>query len=304
MIVSPNAHWRFADLLAVLCKLSTQLQNVAKHARASRATVRLSGFDGSLEFSVSDNGAGFAAAGISHGSGLQGMSDRLAAHGGTLAAPGCARVARTARLIAATMLGSAVVALTGLAISVAILVLRGLSRASDSSLGPGHGRPLAIGAVLPIPETAAYQRESMIMRTAYRVIAYLLALSVAVQASLIAFGAFALENNIDKGPVSDGDTTGVTLHHSFAYVVVLFAVALLAVSFGAKVQHGVRWAAIPLGLVVVQFFLAYAAYSAAIVGVLHGLNALAIFAVALLAGRRVPKAAPVVEPSAAEEAPV
>jgi heme A synthase len=96
----------------------------------------------------------------------------------------------------------------------------------------------------------------------------------------------------------------VTLHHSFAYVVVLFAVALLAVSFGAKVQHGVRWAAIPLGLVVVQFFLAYAAYSAAIVGVLHGLNALAIFAVALLAGRRVPKAAPVAEPSAAEEAPV
>ena len=61
----------------------------------------------------------------------------------------------------------------------------------------------------------------MIMRTAYRVIAYLLALSVAVQASLIAFGAFALENNIDSGPVSDGDTTGVTLHHSFAYVVVL-----------------------------------------------------------------------------------
>jgi hypothetical protein len=110
----------------------------------------------------------------------------------------------------------------------------------------------------------------MIMRTAYWVIAYLLALSVAVQASLIAFGAFALENNIDNGPVSDGDTTGVTLHHSFAYVVVLFAVALLAVSFGAKVQHGVRWAAIPLGLVVVQFFLAYAAYSAAIVGVLHG----------------------------------
>ena len=144
----------------------------------------------------------------------------------------------------------------------------------------------------------------MTMRTAYRVLAYLLALSVAVQASLIAFGAFALEDNIDNGPVSDGDTTGVTLHHSFAYVVLLFAVALLAVSFGAKVERGVRWAATPLGLIAVQFFLAYAAYSAAIVGVLHGLNALAIFAVALLAGRRVPKAAAVAEPSAAEDAPV
>jgi len=132
----------------------------------------------------------------------------------------------------------------------------------------------------------------MTMRTAYRVLAYLLALSVAVQASLIAFGAFALENNIGNGPVSDGDTTGVTLHHSFAYVVLLCAVALLAVSPGARVSHGVRWAAIPLGLIVVQFFLAY---SAAIIGVLHGLNALAIFAVALLAGRRVPKTAPVAD---------
>jgi hypothetical protein len=145
---------------------------------------------------------------------------------------------------------------------------------------------------------------SMTMRTAYRALAYLLALSVAVQASLIAFGAFALENNIDNGPVSDGDTTGVTLHHSFAYVVLLCAVALLAVSFGAKVTHGVRWAAIPLGLIVVQFFLAYAAYSAAIIGALHGLNALAIFAVALLAGRRVPKTAPAEQPSAPEDAPV
>ncbi|HEX5296721.1 MAG TPA: GAF domain-containing sensor histidine kinase [Streptosporangiaceae bacterium] len=59
------------------------LQNVAKHAQASRAAVRLFSSDGTLEFSVSDDGAGFPA-GTSHGSGLQGMSDRVAAHGGTL----------------------------------------------------------------------------------------------------------------------------------------------------------------------------------------------------------------------------
>jgi hypothetical protein len=46
------------------------------------------------------------------------------------------------------------------------------------------------------------------MKTAYRVFVYLLALSVAVQASLIAFGAIAFEDNIDDGPVFDGDTTG------------------------------------------------------------------------------------------------
>jgi hypothetical protein len=229
--------------------------------------------------------------------------------GARLAAPGRARVARTARLISATMLDSTAVALTGLAISVATVVWTGLIAGCLAWLSIPlwvlvMGRALCHRGRPPDPRNRRLSKGSMIMRTAYRVIAYLLALSVAVQASLIAFGAFALENNIDNGPVSDGDTTGVTLHHSFAYVVVLFAVALLAVSFGAKVQHGVRWAAIPLGLVVVQFFLAYAAYSAAIVGVLHGLNALAIFAVALLAGRQVPKAAPVAEPSAAEEAPV
>jgi hypothetical protein len=142
------------------------------------------------------------------------------------------------------------------------------------------------------------------MRTAYRVLAYLLALSVAVQTSLIAFGAFALENNIDNGPVTDGDTTGITLHHSFAYVVMACAVALLAISFFAKVRRGVLWAAIPFVLIAAQFFLAYGAYSDAIVGVLHGLNALAIFALALLAGRRVPKAASIAEPAAPEDAPV
>jgi hypothetical protein len=72
-----------------------------------------------------------------------------------------------------------------------------------------------------------------------------------------------------------------------AGAVIASAVWLLAI--GAKITRGVLWAAIPFGLIVVQFFLAYAAYSAAIIGVLHGLNALAIFAVALLAARRAAK---------------
>ena len=73
-----------AESTVYFCTLEA-LQNVAKHARASAATVRLSGSGDSLEFSVSDDGAGFPAAATRHGSGLQGMSDRLAAHGGTLA---------------------------------------------------------------------------------------------------------------------------------------------------------------------------------------------------------------------------
>jgi signal transduction histidine kinase len=58
------------------------LQNIAKYAGASRATVGLSCSGGSLRFSVTDDGAGFDTARTRHGSGLQGMSDRLAALGG------------------------------------------------------------------------------------------------------------------------------------------------------------------------------------------------------------------------------
>ena len=72
-----------AESTVYFCALEA-LQNVAKHARATAATIRLSGSAEVLEFSVSDDGAGLPATGTSHGSGLQGMSDRLAAHGGTL----------------------------------------------------------------------------------------------------------------------------------------------------------------------------------------------------------------------------
>jgi signal transduction histidine kinase len=58
------------------------LQNIAKYAEASRATVGLSCSGGSLRFTVTDDGAGFDTARTQHGSGLQGMSDRLAALGG------------------------------------------------------------------------------------------------------------------------------------------------------------------------------------------------------------------------------
>ena len=60
------------------------LQNVAKYAGASRATIALSNGAGSLSFTVTDDGAGFDASQASYGTGLQGIADRLAALGGTL----------------------------------------------------------------------------------------------------------------------------------------------------------------------------------------------------------------------------
>jgi signal transduction histidine kinase len=81
---------RDAEATAYFCILEA-LQNVAKYARASQATVALACPDGQLEFAVTDDGAGFDTAQATHGTGLQGMADRLAAVGGTLridSAPG------------------------------------------------------------------------------------------------------------------------------------------------------------------------------------------------------------------------
>jgi signal transduction histidine kinase len=60
------------------------LQNVAKYAKATQARIALANGDGSLHFSVSDDGEGFDASATSYGTGLQGIADRLAAIGGSL----------------------------------------------------------------------------------------------------------------------------------------------------------------------------------------------------------------------------
>jgi signal transduction histidine kinase len=81
---------RDAEATAYFCILEA-LQNVAKYARASSAKVALSCPDDHLEFTVTDDGAGFDTAKPTPGTGLQGMADRLAAVGGTLcirSAPG------------------------------------------------------------------------------------------------------------------------------------------------------------------------------------------------------------------------
>jgi signal transduction histidine kinase len=79
-----------AEAAVYFCCLEA-LQNVAKYAGATHATVRLSEDDGYLSFTVTDDGAGFDSTKTSYGTGLQGMADRLSAQGGTLevvSAPG------------------------------------------------------------------------------------------------------------------------------------------------------------------------------------------------------------------------
>jgi signal transduction histidine kinase len=72
------------------CSLEA-LNNVAKYASASRVDVRLEQSNGHLTFEIIDDGAGFDPATAAHGTGLQGMADRVEAVGGSLSvtsAPG------------------------------------------------------------------------------------------------------------------------------------------------------------------------------------------------------------------------
>ena len=59
------------------------LTNVAKYAEARQVRISLARSDGVLTFAVADDGLGFDPAAATHGTGLQGIADRLDALGGT-----------------------------------------------------------------------------------------------------------------------------------------------------------------------------------------------------------------------------
>ena len=60
------------------------LQNIAKYAHATQARICLKAQNGSLRFTVSDDGTGYDTRHTPTGSGLRNMADRLAALGGQL----------------------------------------------------------------------------------------------------------------------------------------------------------------------------------------------------------------------------
>ena len=73
---------RDVEAAVYFCVLEA-LNNAAKYAEATGATVRLSA-NGGLTFEVADDGHGFDPANVERGTGLQGMADRLEAVGGEL----------------------------------------------------------------------------------------------------------------------------------------------------------------------------------------------------------------------------
>ena len=150
------------------------------------------------------------------------------------------------------------------------------------------------------------------MRSAYRVLAFLVAGLVVVQAFAIAYAVAGLGkwvndgNTFDKAAFESDDTSfdgilGFMIHGMNGMMLIpLIALILLIVSFFAKIPGGVGRAAIVFGLVVLQVALGLFGHEIPILGGLHGLNALLLFGAAIMAGIRA-KETPVATPYAAAE---
>jgi hypothetical protein len=137
------------------------------------------------------------------------------------------------------------------------------------------------------------------MRTAYKVLAYLVAAEVAVQAMVMVWAVAGLSKWVEGGGVfdksvmeSDGtppfpEVLGILVHGiNGTFVVPGIALLLLIVSFFTKVRGAIKWAIIVFVLVVAQGQIGFLGHEFPLAGALHGLNALALFGVALYAGRR------------------
>jgi heme A synthase len=142
------------------------------------------------------------------------------------------------------------------------------------------------------------------MRSFYRVLAFLIAIEVVIQAMAIAYAIAGLgkwvedDGGVLNKQVLDAESAEFPGVGGFAthaingtMIIPILVLLLLIVSFFAKVPGGVRSAVIVLVLVAVQVFLGIFSHSVPYVIVLHVLNAFAIMGVAAMAGRRASVAA-------------
>ncbi|TRW44011.1 hypothetical protein [Georgenia yuyongxinii] len=128
------------------------------------------------------------------------------------------------------------------------------------------------------------------MRTVYRVLAVLVAAGVLIQSAAIAFGVFTMVNEVESGTVIDAsyDTfanPGLATHSMGAMVVGALAILLLIASFLTRFPGAKTWATWTFVAVLLQWAFGIFAFETPAIGILHGANALAIFALALLAAR-------------------
>jgi hypothetical protein len=136
------------------------------------------------------------------------------------------------------------------------------------------------------------------MKSVYRVLAYLIALEVVIQAAAIAYAVAGLGTWIQEGGVLDAaamesESIGFTGEAGFMVhglngqmIVPLLALLLLISAFFARIPGGVLWAGLVLLAVVVQVLLGTFSHGAPVLGMVHGVVALVLFSVAVIAARK------------------
>ncbi|MBM6620113.1 hypothetical protein JTF08_00670 [Micrococcaceae bacterium RIT802] len=139
------------------------------------------------------------------------------------------------------------------------------------------------------------------MRQTYKILAHVIAAAVVIQAALIAWTTFIVINTIESGAEVSGPPAAAMVHGTIGmYVIPILALALLVVALFA--HAGIRWAVWVVVAVVVQIALALAAFSTPVLGILHGLVAFGIIALAEVGARAVAHA-PAHEPAVAQVRP-
>ena len=136
------------------------------------------------------------------------------------------------------------------------------------------------------------------MRAAYRYLAYAIDALILLQAAAIAWAVFGLSAWVEDGNTLSTATVesdempfpevlGFAVHGISGTVLIpLVALALLVVSFFARVPRGVAYAGMVLAGVVVQVLLGMVAEDLPVLGLVHGSWALLLFLVALRAARQ------------------
>jgi hypothetical protein len=152
------------------------------------------------------------------------------------------------------------------------------------------------------------------MRKLYTVLAWTIAGAVVVQAAAIAFAFGGMLNLVSEGGVVDKallesfqaggvGELGFMIHGIVgAGLIPLLAIALLVVSFFVRARGATLWAAITLGLVVLQVVLGFSITDSPYLGLIHGAIALAVVAAASVAALRVGRRLPVESTAPAEGA--
>ncbi|MFP5282394.1 MAG: hypothetical protein ACLGIF_02980 [Actinomycetes bacterium] len=137
------------------------------------------------------------------------------------------------------------------------------------------------------------------MRNVYRALAFTIAALVGVQAAFHAYGSAGLGKWVQGGGVLDKAAiespdlsfpglTALMLHGMFGMMVIpALALLLVISSFFARVPGGIKWALVVFGVVVAQVAFGLFGHSIIQLAILHGLNALVLFGVAVSTGLRV-----------------